>query len=152
METVAEKYVQLSAIVWQWVASEYAAHGESDAKFEGTEWLPGPYTGEPDPGAASGLRCVESAGGAPALGAGGNFVAFAPGLSPAATTVLPRAALRTGHAVFPLPALQADHTARTRNADPAASGFHYAENGTCPAATQHFGTRVGRSVYVLVTP
>ena len=123
METITEKLTHLNAFIRQCVASEYAAHGESDAEFGRTEWLPGSYTGEPDPSAASVLRCVESAGGAPALGSGGNCVAFAPGPSPAATPVLPPGALRAGHAVFPLPALQVDHEARTRNADPAASGF-----------------------------
>ena len=57
---------------------------------------------------------VESAGGAPALGSGGNSVTFAPGLNPASLTVFPPAAHRTGRAALPHPALQADHATRTR--------------------------------------
>ena len=98
------------------------------------------------------LRWVESAGGAPALGCGGHFLAVVSGLSPAAPTAHSPAAFRNGHMVFPLRFGQVGHAARTRNGDPAASGFHYAENGTLTADTKQSGIRVGILVYVMATP
>lgn len=53
---------------------------------------------------------AESRGGAESLGSGGLSFAFVPGLGPAPIYPIPPFARRTGHAVFPYPALQADHT------------------------------------------
>ena len=50
------------------------------------------------------------------VGSGGVSTAFAMGLSPTPIGPFPPPAHRTGRADFPHPALQQDHTARTRNA------------------------------------
>ena len=57
---------------------------------------------------------VESRAGALMVGSGGLSVAFTSVRSPAPMATLPAPALRTGRAVFPHPALQWDHAARTR--------------------------------------
>ena len=95
---------------------------------------------------------VESAGGAPAVGSGGNSVAFAPGLSPASLTVFPPAAHRTGRAALPHPALQADHATRTRTtASPhGASLFQRLARSLFPL--HGLSPLLIRPVYALITP
>ena len=95
---------------------------------------------------------VESAGGAPAVGSGGNSVAFAPGRSPASLTVFPPAAHRTGRAALPHPALQADHATRTRTtASPhGASPVQGLARSLFPL--HDLSPLIIRPVYALITP
>ena len=103
-------------------------------------------------------RLVESRAGALAVGSGGLSVAFATVLSPAPMATFPAPALRTGRAVFPHPALQWDHAARTRkhqdDCGPAAGDPHrrFAETARLPPSVAHRRRWEVEPVHASTTP